>query len=172
MKKHFTLSVAALSFLAASNAFAADGTINFTGEIIDSACTVTIPNIDVEFGTVAASSFGSVGDTVSPKGFQISLTGCPAAVTASGATVRFEGTPDATNPELFSIGAASTAAGVGITLLDAKANLVTPNSDSSVYTLTATGTNVLDFVAKLKSTDATITAGLISTSANFTIVYQ
>ncbi|MBL5825933.1 fimbrial protein [Serratia fonticola] len=172
MKKHFTLSVAALSFLAASNALAADGTINFTGEIIDSACTVATSNVAVDFGTVAASAFRSVGDTVSPKAFQISLTGCPAAVTVSGATVRFDATPDATNPDLFSIGASSTAAGVGITLLDAKAKVVTPNSDSSVYTLTETGTNVMDFVAKLESTSSTITSGLISTTANFTIVYQ
>ncbi|MCO7508704.1 fimbrial protein [Serratia fonticola] len=172
MKNVFALSFAALSFLAANNALAADGTINFTGEVIDSACTVTTSNVSVDFGTVAASAFKSAGDTVSPKEFQISLTGCPAAVTASGATVRFDATPDATNPNLFSIGASSTAAGVGITVLDAKAAVVTPNSDSSIYTLAETGTNVLDFVAKLQSTSSTVTAGTISTTANFTVVYQ
>ncbi|MBL5825938.1 fimbrial protein [Serratia fonticola] len=172
MKNTFALSFAVLSFLAASNALAADGTINFTGEIIESGCTVATSNVSVDFGTVAASTFKNAGDTASPKAFQINLTGCPAAVTAAGASVRFDATPDSSNSNLFSIGASSTAAGVGITVLDAKAKVVAPNSDSSIYTLKETGTNVLDFVAKLQSTSSTVTAGTISTTANFTIIYQ
>lgn len=172
MKNNFLLSLAALSFLATSNAFSADGTINFTGEIIDAACTVTTSNVSVDFGTVAASAFKNTGDTAASKAFQISLTGCPAAVTTSGATVRFDAIPDSSNPDLFSIGASSTATGVGITVLDTKAKMVTPNSDSSIYTLTETGTNVLDFVAKLQSTSSTVTAGSITAMTNFTVVYQ
>ncbi|TQI77978.1 major type 1 subunit fimbrin (pilin) [Serratia fonticola] len=167
MKKNFAAVLMAMTLATTGSAFAADGTVEFTGKITDTACTIATPKVLVPFGTVASSSFAKVGDMASSKSFQIKLDDCP----ASTATVRFDAVQDGTNPDLFSIGNGSSAAGVGINLFDADNNVIRPNNDSGNYTLIA-GSNTLDFVAKLKSTEASVTVGDILASADFTIVYQ
>ena|SRR5688572_33092806 len=75
---------------------AADGTINFIGQIVATTCDVnggSTASINVDLGTVAATSFTAAGDTSSPTAFTISLTNCPTTFTA--AAVKFDGTADA-----------------------------------------------------------------------------
>ncbi len=87
MKKQLhTLTLVAVicgSVISAANA--ADGTINFTGEIIDSACTVSTTSADqtVVLGTVSNKAFSAAGDTAAATAFQIDLTDCPATVTSA-----------------------------------------------------------------------------------------
>jgi major type 1 subunit fimbrin (pilin) len=171
MKKNFAFAIVSLAFFAANTASAADGTINFTGTITDSACTVSTSSVAVDFGTLSTKTFPAVGSEASTKAFQISLDSCPAAIIAGGATVRFDAVADTNNPDLLSIGESSDAAGVGIKLLDAKNAQVLPNTDSSNYALVE-GANKLNFVAKLEATAVPVTAGTISSSSEFTIVYQ
>lgn len=157
-----------LGLAATTSAFAADGTVTFTGTITDQACTVDTQNVDVKFGTISSTAFEQgAGAVAAPTAFQIMLSACPSA--ATGATVRFEGQPDDINPKLLSVGTTG-ATGVGIALYDAKNAQILPNTDSSSYTLNATGVNTLDFVAKLEST-GTVGLGNINTTSNFTVVY-
>lgn len=156
----------ALLFCSAS-AFASDGTITFSGTITDTSCTISTSDVTVDFGTIAASSFAAKGDTVGGRSFQLTLTNCP----YDSATVRFDGSAD---PEgkLFQIDSGTGKAdAVGIAIYDANNLQVLPNTPSSAYTLSKTAANTLNFSAKLQSTADTVTAGTISATSNFTIVY-
>ena len=71
--------------LISSSVFASDGTINFTGTVTETACTVSSSTVAVAFGTIASSSFSAAGDVAAPTQFDISLTDCPASVTSATA---------------------------------------------------------------------------------------
>ena len=56
-----------------------NGTVHFTGEIIDSTCEVTAPTQTqtVDLGKVNKSAFSGAGSTASVQAFQIDLENCP-----------------------------------------------------------------------------------------------
>ncbi|MFJ2975364.1 fimbrial protein [Kluyvera sp. NPDC087067] len=156
----------ALLFCSAS-AFASDGTVTFSGTITDTACTISASDVTVDFGTVAASSFKAKGDSVGGRSFQLTLANCP----YDSATVRFDGSAD---PEgkLFQIDSGTgKASDVAIAIFDANNLQVLPNTPSSSYALSKTAANTLNFSAKLQSTADKVTAGDITSTSNFTIVY-
>ncbi|EOI2493050.1 MULTISPECIES: fimbrial protein [Enterobacter] len=166
----FTATVA----LSMSNAFAAAGTVNFTGEILDAACTVDVgsQNQTVELGKYNKSEFSAAGDTTAAKKFNIVLKDCPDTITA--AHVAFDGKPDATDSNLLAIDSSvsGAATGVAINLMTAdKADLGLHGDNGYRYTLT-TDDNTLDFYAQYKSTSDTVTAGPANSVANFSVVYN
>ena len=74
------LNVIATSLVLSSALFsgatlAADGTVHFRGEVIDSTCTVTTDtsNQTVNIGRVAATTFAGIDSTASVKDFHIRL---------------------------------------------------------------------------------------------------
>ena len=168
MKKNFAAAVIAMALVTSGSAYAADGTVEFTGKITETGCTITQPNIVVDFGTIAATSFKNVGDVAGAKGFEIEVSSCPATT----ATVRFDADFDSVNSNLFALGGASTASGVAIGLFDLDGDQIIPKQNSGEYTLKAGGNQVLSFTAKLESTAAPVKAGDIKSSADFTIVYK
>lgn len=168
MKKNFAAAVMAMTLVTAGSAYAADGTIEFSGKITETACTVVTPKVVVNFGTIASTAFNNVGDVAGSQRFQISVKDCPASV----ATVRFDAEPDSINTDLYALGAGSTAGGVAIGLFDQAGAAILPGSNTSNYNLTAAVSQDLPFVAKLASTAAAVTSGDILASADFTIVYQ
>jgi len=103
MKRISLFITAVTSAVISCAALAAEGTINFTGSIIDTACTVDAAsaNQTVKLGTVAASSFSSAGATAGVARFSINLTGCPAA--AKTASVRFDGPVPSGNSSVLSL---------------------------------------------------------------------
>lgn len=105
------VTTAALSM---SNVFAAAGTVNFNGEILDAACTVDVgsQNQTVELGSYQKSEFTTAGDVTAATKFSIVLKDCPATVTS--AAVRFDGTPDATDSTLLAIDSSVAGAATGL----------------------------------------------------------
>ncbi|MDK7106300.1 fimbrial protein, partial [Enterobacter hormaechei] len=113
-----------------ASAFAAingEGQINFTGEIIDSACQVVngLSNpLDVQLGKVSKTVFTGAGSTSTLTKFDIKLTNCPETVTS--AAINFGGTPDANNNATLALTPDTGAAtGVAIQLMDASGQPVT-----------------------------------------------
>lgn len=158
------------------SAFAADGQVNFTGEIIDAGCTVvnTPSNpLEVTLGKVARSAFTQAGDTAAPTGFTLQLTDCPATVNT--ASVKFDGTSVVGNNHVLALTQGTgVATGVGIQLSD-DANTVLPLFTASKAYSLQSGTGVinnLDFVARYIATSATVTAGPANSMASFTINYN
>ncbi|MCG0457722.1 fimbrial protein [Enterobacter cloacae complex sp. ECC445] len=176
MKKNIIVTVLTVaSALAMSNAFAAAGTVNFTGEILDAACTVDVnsQNQTVVLGSYNKSEFAAVGDKTAAKKFDIVLKDCPTTVTS--AKVRFDGTPEGNDPTLLAIDSsvAGAATGVAINLMTAdKADLPLHGENSYSYALSSTQDNTLDFYAQYKSTAASVTAGPANSVANFSVIYN
>ncbi|KFK95429.1 MULTISPECIES: fimbrial protein [unclassified Serratia (in: enterobacteria)] len=175
MKKNI-VNAALFSLIVATPAvFAADGTINFVGEVTDVACTVDTnsQNLTVTLGKVASSAFSGIGSKAAPTQFQLVLKDCPAAATS--AVVKFDGTSvTGDNSVLALTPAVDAAQGVAIELSDASQQVVRLFENSQPYTLeTGVGSvNNLNFVARYKAISNTITAGIANASAQFTIVYQ
>ncbi|UJD79349.1 type 1 fimbrial protein [Serratia rubidaea] len=157
-----------------SAAQAADGTINFTGNITDAACTVTPASASqtVALGTVNSGAFAAAGDTASPTKFGITLTSCPATVTT--ASVKFDGPTDAANSNLLALTSATgVATGVGVGIYEENATTLIPVSSTSVSkTLSTTTDTTFNFIAKYVATAAAVTAGPANAVSDFTISYN
>ncbi|CNI11759.1 putative mannose-resistant/Proteus-like fimbrial protein [Yersinia aldovae] len=178
MKKNFiAVAIATASTLSGASAFAegGDGKVNFKGEIIDSACNVVnsvSSPLDVTLGKVSKTAFNGAGSTSAPTKFTLQLKDCPESVT--GATVKFDGTPVATDNSLLALTTeAGVATGVGIQLSDNSDKVLPLFTSSASYPLTSgTAVNNLDFVARYVATSETITPGPANSVANFTVNYN
>ncbi|EMN5848000.1 fimbrial protein [Enterobacter hormaechei] len=161
-----------------ASAFAAingEGQINFTGEIIDSACQVVngLSNpLDVQLGKVSKTVFTGAGSTSTLTKFDIKLTNCPETVTS--AAINFGGTPDANNNATLALTPDTGAAtGVAIQLLDASGQPVTLYTPSMQYPLVSgTEVNDLEFGARYIQTQAAVTAGPANSVSTFTVIYN
>ncbi|MFA3778406.1 fimbrial protein [Yersinia sp. 1652 StPb PI] len=175
MKKNLMALALVASGILASSAYAADGTINFEGEITDSACIVDTnsENLTVSLGRVSAASFAGAGSYSSATQFQLVLKECPASATT--AIIKFDGTSVAGDNSVLALTpGAGVATGVGIELSDASQRVVNLYTESAPYTLvTGAGSETnLDFTARYKSLDTTVGAGIANASAQFTVIYQ
>ncbi|AJZ89330.1 Long polar fimbria protein A [Beauveria bassiana D1-5] len=171
-------NIIALAILAGSAvgsvAQAADGTINFTGTITDTACTVSTAtkNQTVPLGTVSRTAFAAAGDTAAPTKFSIVLQNCP--TTVSNANIRFDGPIDSANSNLLALTAGTgIATGVGVGIYEQDAHTLIPiATPSATKALSSTVDTQFDFIAKYVSTSATVTQGPANAATNFTISYQ
>jgi len=176
MKKNIlAMAFSALAVISSSGAFAAAGTVNFAGNILDSACDVAVAsqNQTVVLGDFYRTEFPGVGAKTAAKGFDIVLKDCPPSVTT--AKVRFDGTPDTTNASLLAINnsVVGAATGVAINLMTAdKSDLPLHGNNNYSYVLSSTQDNVLNFYAQYISTASGVTAGPANSVANFSIVYN
>lgn len=173
MKNIPLITIAIFSAAVCVNASAADGTINFTGSITDTACTVDAASATqtVNMGDIATNSFGSAGATASSTRFTINLSGCPAAATS--ASVRFDGPLNSSNSKLLALSSGQTATNIGVGFYEQDSNTLIPvGSASAPVKLSAASTNALNFIAKYVSTAATVGAGSANAAATFTVAYN
>lgn len=176
MNKYLLISALCVGASLVSSAQAYDGKVNFKGTILDTACVVdsTSQDLDVNLGKVVKSVFNNAaGVSSTSMPFSIKLTGCPAAVTQDGASIRFEGTTVSGMDDVLALTSTgpSAASGVGVQVKDSAGVKITYGKDSSVYSLVE-GTNELAFTAYYISTEVAVTAGEANSVANFTVVYQ
>ncbi|EIR1700693.1 fimbrial protein [Escherichia coli] len=153
-------------------AHATDGTINFTGSILDSACTVNSDSV-VNLGQISKSSLSRKGDVAASTHFTIELENCPSSV--KSASVKFDGVADANDTNILALAHGQTAKGVGIALYENDGVTPVPLSMQSkplTFDTSSLKHNEIEFVAKFKATGDDITAGTANASSNFTITYQ
>lgn len=160
------------SVFAATNG---EGQINFTGEIIDSACQVVnglSSPLDVQLGKVSKTVFTGAGSTSTLTKFDIQLKNCPETVTS--AAINFGGTPDADNNTTLAVTPdANAATGVAVQLLDSSDQPVSLYTPSQQYPLTSGSTvNDLEFGARYIQTQAAVTAGPANAVSTFTVIYN
>ena len=155
----------------ASVAQAADGSINFTGNITDAACTVTpaTASQSVNLGTISSGVFAAAGDVAGATRFSIDLTSCPASVTS--ATVIFDGPADASNSDLLAVTAgAGAATGVGVGIYEEDASTLIPVASASASkALSTTADTSFSFIAKYVATGSAVSAGSANAVSDFTI---
>jgi len=175
MKKqlHALTLLAVICGAAVSTANAADGTINFNGEIIDAACTVSpaSANQTVILGQVSSSALATVNQRAAATSFQIDLTACPASVTT--ASVKFDGTPYQGDTSALALTPLTGAAtGVGIQIRTATGLVLPLYTASTATPLVQGATNTLRFDAAYVAKSVPVTAGPADAVATFSVIYN
>ncbi|MBS0340537.1 MAG: fimbrial protein [Proteobacteria bacterium] len=173
-KKAALLNAAAFAVvgLLSQGAFAADGTINFEGEIINSTCSVSpkSQNMTVPLGKIKSSVLKVAGDLSTPSKFTIDLLDCDAAK----AKVTFSGPPDAINTDLLRLAGGlvgtTQATNVGVRIEDSSGVQIKLGQESQEYAVLP-GANSLQFQARYQATGQS-TVGIANATAQFTIAYQ
>jgi len=168
----------ALSAMAAisSSAFAAnsgDGTVKFTGEIVDAPCVIATDsqNQEVVLGQVKKSVFTGKGVKSTAKPFQIKLEDCDIS-DKTKVNVSFSGVGDTDDATLVSVSTeAGAATGVGIGIYDNTNTLVAMNTGKSMTTLSA-GQTVLYYTASYVSSKDAVTTGYGNAEVDFNLSYE
>lgn len=155
------------------------GTVNFTGDFVDAACAVSADtaNQTVPLGQYRTARLTTAGQVTSNVSFKINLVDCDTKV-ATTAAFSFKGTADDDDPTLLKVNAGPgvngrAATGVGVQILDSKANVLTP--DGAVFSADeplVDGNNSIQFIARYKSTADVIGAGNAYADASFQIDYK
>lgn len=167
--KKIIVATAVMGLLSSASVFAADGVVNFKGEIIDNACKVALESQDVSLGKISTNSLNGAGKISALTEFTIDLKECPADIQAA---VRFEGTAATADKKSLALtDEDGVATGVGIRITDAKDQPIVLFTDSSEYDITE-GDNKLAFTASYIATDAAVTAGPANGVAIFSITYR
>ncbi|MGL4683536.1 MAG: long polar fimbrial major subunit LpfA [Hafnia alvei] len=174
MKYHVlaALTMAALS----GSAFAAnsgDGSVKFTGEIVDAPCVISADsqNQEVVLGQVKKSVFTAAGDKSTAKPFEIKLEECD-ITSKKKVNVSFSGVGDSVKSDLISVSTETGAAtGVAIGIYDNSNTLVPMNTGKSTTTLSE-GQTVLYYTASYVSTGDTVTTGYGNAEVDFNLTYE
>lgn len=179
----FALSAVIASACFASSAMAADGTINFEGELVATTCDITVDGQPspamVTLPTVSVATLAAAGQTTGTTGFTIGLENCQGVTATNTAAAFFENgsTVDFNSYNLINTAAAATAAtNVQLQLLDQQTGtkIKVGNSDQTVNTTRfdiSSGSTVLPYSVEYYATGAT-TPGLVESAVNFSIDYQ
>lgn len=122
------LAIAGLASLCALGSGAAlaqtvDATINVTGSITGSTCSLSVSSITLNIGSIDKSTFGEIGDPSAPSPVQNLVTASDPNCTAANASMTFMGDADVDNSLLFAV--SGGAAGVGIRL---EGNVASPGA--------------------------------------------
>lgn len=174
------------SALLSANTMAADGTITFNGSVTASACTTVVGvaptggtfslNNTVTLPSVTVSGLGStIGAYAGHTPFQISLTGCTQAAGLNNVRALFSTTTTATGDVDIMGNTVAGATGVGIAILDSTLSQIDLNGgtakDPGALLPTTAGPIMLNYTAAYKTTNTTVTTGLITGIADYTISY-
>ncbi len=161
---------------------ASNGVVNFTGEVLDKTCDITIDGnaspATVVLQAVDKAQLASPGATAKRTGFNIELSNCSGSATVNSAAAFFENgsTVDPIGYRLNNtITDATGATNVQLQLVDAptgnaiKIGSPEQHTSSSTYDLSA-GSATLPYAVEYYATGAA-TPGLVASSVNFTINY-
>lgn len=160
----------ALAVINGSTVFAF-GTIHFTGEITEQACTVDSSSKDlhVDLGKISSKNLSVQGELAGLKDFTIKLTDCPEN---SAVTVRFGGNRDPNDQDLLAINSVEGAAkNVGIAIFEKDAVSQIKLYDDSKEIIFTSANIDLDYTARYKATGV-VTAGSANSSAVYSVQYQ
>jgi major type 1 subunit fimbrin (pilin) len=176
-----TLTTAALlaalgvAALAPNSASAADGTINITGNINASTCKINGASSPVTVGvtlpTVSTTSLSAAGAVAGRTAFALNLTNCGSLTKAQtffepGPTIMADGNLK---------NATGSATGVEVQLLNNDFSAINlagaSGAQNSAQTALTSGAGTLNYYAQYFAT-AAAGAGTVSTSVQFTMLYQ
>lgn len=177
--KLISAAVLASAAIAPQFAFAADGTITFTGLVTAQTCTINgngsaSNNFTVALPTVPASALAVVGQPAGTSPFNIALTGCTPA--SGNVHTFFEPGPTVNTATGNLIVAAGGAVNVEIRLKNGDASLIKlgaadASQNSKSVAIAADGTATLPYFAEYVGTGA-VTAGAANSSVMYTLIYQ
>lgn len=139
------------------------------------ACTT--PDVIVPLGVHAASEMAAVGATTTAVSFNIALNNCPAGMNSIQYGVAANTTVIDASRSVVALNSSSSAAGVGVQLLDTNGNALplaaqgATNQTFSGYNASTGGSYTIPMKARYYRT-GTITEGSANSSMTFTMSYQ
>ncbi|WP_368542619.1 fimbrial protein [Enterobacter soli] len=154
-------------------ASAADNQITFTGQVLDTACTVNVNggNSKVELGGTLKSDISKQGETGAPKQFTIALTACPADG-PTAAYIKFSGETDGNTSWFKNTEVDSPATNVAVLIKQGNTTVNADDANDSV-SIPATGGDVnVDYTAQLIATADGATKGGVSSTLTYNVSYQ
>ncbi|MDR9865139.1 fimbrial protein [Pseudomonas baetica] len=182
-KKYISLLFLAGVTAASQTAFAADGTITFSGNVTAQTCTINgngngngsgSKDFTVTLPVVSASALTSAGQTAGRTPFNIALTAC----TPSSGNVHayFEPGPtvDMATGNLKLTGSGATNVQIGLLNEDftvVKVGAADASQNSKAVPISAAGAATLPFYAQYVATGAA-TAGVANSNVLYSLVYQ
>ncbi|MCD9085425.1 fimbrial protein [Stenotrophomonas sp. SY1] len=173
MNKLSLASALALALLAAPAAYAADGTIEFTGNVTAVTCTINGGSADfnVVLPTVSAGSLATEGDVAGRTPFKIEVSGCTPDTGSISAF--FEADAQVNSQGRLDIDAGG-AKNVEVALLNDSHNEImlgaSGNQGSQKVSL-AGGSAVLNYYAQYYSLGGA-EAGAVATRVRYTMSYE
>lgn len=172
MKLTTIKTLVAAAVLLTSGAYAADGTINFTGSVVNGSCQVSSGTDGVQtvdLGNVSASSLAKSGQVAGGTAFSISLTGCGKATKVA---IKFDGDVADANNTILNLTSGQTATNVGVSIYSHSDGTtpITFFSSRDQVTTGDDGNATFDYIAKYVATGVA-GAGTANSSATFTIMY-
>lgn len=179
MKKFMLTAMAGMAIVGASGAFAADGTITITGQVVDASCDVSV-NGNVGDATVVLPSVSKIalanaGDVSGSTPVSLSLSGCPAA---GSVRAYFEAqNVDQATGNLKNNASGTPATNVQVQVTDSSGAEIDlrDNTNNNFVDFTddgdGNGTANLDYAVQYVATGAA-TAGAIDTALVYSLDYQ
>lgn len=166
----YLLVSAILAAAGSTTANAADATVNFTGSILSSSCSVSTGSntVSVPLGNYGPSQFPVAGTTSRAVPFTIPLSTCPTSGGPTTAFVTFVGTAASSNLALASGG----ASGIAIQIKKQDGTPIVVNTPDAGITLSSNATQNLNFTANYISTADSVGAGAANGTAQVNISYQ
>lgn len=176
-------SLALATLLAATGsqlANAADGTINFSGSVSSTTCTISVDGAAsttpaaIALPSSTAAKLAAAGDVDGLTGFKVELSACVG--TAKTAAVIFASGGDV-DPVSGNLNNTGTATNVQLQLVDStngdviKAGESSQLADTSRINLATTGTTVLPYAVQYYATGAA-TSGTVVSSVTYNVDYQ
>lgn len=143
--------------------------IKLSGNIVALGCTVDLNDVDkiVSLGEWTTKRLRYPSGHSEPVPFSIHLTGC----TASGVTLAFTGTRDATDNTLLALNSDSTARGVAVEIMDVSHKRIAIGDNAERVVVDSQGDAVLNFSARYQ-TVKTPSAGSANADSEFTLTYD
>lgn len=160
------------------------GTINFNGRVVANSCVITVTGGSastaggaasgtVTLPTVYTTGFTGVGSVAGATAFSISLTGCDPSLTTAQTLWEPGSNLSATGGRLTNTGNSTVDVqllnGSGTAMDLSKATAAAQGSESANL---SSGAATLSYSAQYYATAAAVNAGSVSTSTQFTVVYQ
>jgi major type 1 subunit fimbrin (pilin) len=180
MKTQARIFAVLLAAAATQSAFAGDGQINFTGELTDSTCVITVNGqVAPALATVALPKLSTTllktaGNTAGKTGFNIELSACTGTTTTAAAFFEAGSGVNPLTSNLFNTGGAKN---VELQLVDVTNGAVIKAGDQSQVKSTsaikknAAGSTILPYAVQYISTGVA-GAGLVAGTVTYSINYQ
>lgn len=160
---------------------AADGTINFNGELVNQTCTIAVDGVvtpavaTVTLPTISTSLLNAAGQAEGRTGFNIQLTNCVGAATTAAAFFNSGSTVDPVSGNLNNM--TGTATNVQLQLVDAQGGAIIQAGNTNQKTQTtrntidATGAATMPYAVQYFATGTT-TPGTVVSSVTYNVDYQ
>lgn len=178
MKNSIKLFMASCCALIASNALAADGTIDIKGKVISDSCSISVngrgSDATINLPDVSVNALASAGAVAGNKNIYFELSGCPKDVLI---TSYFEPVNVDPNTGYLTNNAAAPAGNVQVQVLNRGGDVIDlrnngKNYEELDYIADDAGNLTLQYSTQYVAVGAAATAGDVATQLVYTLKYH